>query len=110
MTYEQWFEDFGQWLASERAPNGDFQVQIDLLPELIDRLRLQYDGNRALVTPPGAALSGARRMELLGAFLDAARAELDRIEAVAAVRTYRSSPQESELQPVDPRPWYRRFR
>ncbi len=81
---------YGQYFSRDRAPNGDFQVRSEYVADLVDRLVLERRGVRARLRH-NDALYGQTRMEVLGEFLDEARAALDALEAPANVRGYRDA-------------------
>ena len=89
MTRTEWQEQYGRYLAAERAPNGDFQVRVDLVHELLEELLREHYCVSGYVRHYRDVMYGAKRLELLGDFLTEARAELDRIEPPRATQTYR---------------------
>jgi hypothetical protein len=89
MTRGDWKVRYGQYLASECAPNGDFQIRVDLVRELLEQLLRAKYGYVGFVTRYRDAMTGALRFELLGDFLAEARRELDEIERTTEVVTYR---------------------
>lgn len=121
MTELEWAERYGQWLDPVRAPNGDFQVRLDRVAELIDT-RTAPRGVLAVLlgvlsvglavggSPLWMLLGGARsqleRDQVLAQFLaEAAAAEKTIVEPAETPATYRSSPAPAGRPLL---PWYRR--
>lgn len=87
-TRKEWQRWYGQYLSKVRAPNGDFQIRPDLLSEVVERLVIERRGLRALLRR-NDAMFGQTRMEVVGEFLDEARAAFEALEAPDKVRGYR---------------------
>jgi hypothetical protein len=123
MTPLEWEEQYGQWIDPLRAPNGDLQVRLDRVAELVDErtaprgivgvllgllgLALAFTGGPFFVAT--GVRSQLERDHVVAQFLmEAAAAEKTIVEEVSPepVGTYRTVVAASA--PSELLPWYRR--